>query len=89
MPRLRALVTHETVVRVGYLTATVVGTAWGAVLGTVRLEKRGGVIVAHGCPRWAFGRYGLLFAVRYLAAGPVAAKNRFEVEAGLEKGGYR
>lgn len=121
MPGLRALVTRASVVRVGYLAATAVGVAWGAVLSTGRLEERGGVIVAQGCPRWAFGRggttigavyltssnvgdrvleheavhraqwrrYGLLFAVLYLAAGPVAAENRFEVEAGLEKGGYR
>lgn len=34
-------------------------------------------------------RYGLAFILLYLAAGPIARENRFEVEAGLEKGGYR
>lgn len=33
-------------------------------------------------------RYGLSLPVLYLAAGHVARTNRFEVEAGLEKGGY-
>lgn len=34
-------------------------------------------------------RYGMLFPLLYLAAGRDAARNRYEVEAGLEKGGYR
>lgn len=33
-------------------------------------------------------RYGMLFPVLYLAAGRNPVRNRFEVEAGLEKGGY-
>jgi len=33
-------------------------------------------------------RYGLSLPVLYLAAGSVARTNRFEVEAGLAKGGY-
>ena len=101
--------------------ATAVGLAWGAAISTGPLRQARGVIVARGCPRWAFGRggttiggvyltadnvgdevldheavhraqwrrYGLAFALLYLAAGPVAAENRFEVEAGLERGGYR
>ena len=34
-------------------------------------------------------RYGFLFPVLYLFAGRNPLKNRFEIEAGLEKGGYR
>ncbi|WP_293168833.1 hypothetical protein [Microcella sp.] len=34
-------------------------------------------------------RYGLAFIPLYLAAGRDAKRNRFEVEAGLDKGGYR
>ena len=34
-------------------------------------------------------RYGLLFPVLYAVAGRNPLRNRFEVEAGLEKGGYR
>lgn len=33
-------------------------------------------------------RYGLAFIPLYVAAGSPALTNRFEVEAGLEKGGY-
>src|SRR5690606_24393379 len=34
------------------------------------------------------GRYGVAMPLLYLAAGSEARTNRFEVEAGLEKGGY-
>ncbi|GAB3612340.1 Fe-S oxidoreductase [Humibacter ginsengisoli] len=34
-------------------------------------------------------RYGMLFPVLYGLAGPDPQHNRFEIEAGLEKGGYR
>jgi hypothetical protein len=33
-------------------------------------------------------RYGLVFIVLYLEAGQDARRNRFEIEAGLTKGGY-
>lgn len=33
-------------------------------------------------------RYGMLFPLMYLFAGRNPLKNRFEIEAGLEKGGY-
>ncbi|QTX06131.1 Fe-S oxidoreductase [Agromyces archimandritae] len=33
-------------------------------------------------------RYGMLFPILYLAAGFDPLKNRFEIEAGLEDGGY-
>ncbi|WP_416351971.1 MULTISPECIES: Fe-S oxidoreductase [Subtercola] len=34
-------------------------------------------------------RYGLLFPLLYFRAGTDPLTNRFEIEAGLEKGGYR
>jgi hypothetical protein len=34
-------------------------------------------------------RYGMLFPLAYLLAGRDPLRNRFEIEAGLEKGGYR
>lgn len=121
MPRLVRLARHPLAVAAGYRIATAVGITWGAALSVGALEERGGVFVARGCPRWAFGRggttigavyltsdndssavleheavhraqwqrYGLAFVLLYLAAGPVARGNRFEVEAGLAKGGYR
>ena len=33
-------------------------------------------------------RYGMLFPLLYFVAGRDPLKNRFEIEAGLEKGGY-
>lgn len=39
--------------------------------------------------RQQWRRYGLAFIVLYLAAGRDPVRNRFEVEAGLEDGGYR
>ena len=34
-------------------------------------------------------RYGMLFPFLYLLSGRDPLRNRFEIEAGLEKGGYR
>lgn len=39
--------------------------------------------------RLQWQRYGLWFIPMYLAAGQDALRNRFEIEAGLEKGGYK
>lgn len=39
--------------------------------------------------RQQWKRYGLALIPLYLAAGQDARRNRFEVEAGLDKGGYR
>lgn len=38
--------------------------------------------------RQQWQRYGLWFIPMYFASGVEATKNRFEIEAGLEKGGY-
>ena len=116
----RAVMLHPVVARPGYWFATAVGLFWGAILSGFRLRREGGVIVARGLPRWAFGRggttigavyltntnitpnileheavhraqwkrYGLAFIPLYLAAGQDGRRNRFEIEAGLKKGGY-
>ncbi|QEE62653.1 hypothetical protein FVA74_09505 [Salinibacterium sp. dk2585] len=121
MPPLRRAALSPLVARPGYWLATAAGLLWGAVLSRGRIRRRGGVIVASGCPRWAFGRggttigavylthdqlgagvlaheavhraqwrrYGLAFIPLYFAAGLNARGNRFEIEAGLQQGGYR
>ena len=118
---LRRVLLHPLVTRPGYWFATACGFVWGALLGGFRISRQGGVIVARGMPKWAFGRggttigavyltsdnvtasileheavhraqwrrYGLVFIVLYLEAGQDALRNRFEIEAGLKKGGYR
>jgi hypothetical protein len=117
MPR---LLIDSPVSRAGYLYATAVGLAWGAIWSTGRVERRNGLVVFRGLPAWAFGRggscvggvyltnqnvtadvleheavhkaqwqrYGMLFPVLYWLAGRDPLQNRFEIEAGLEKGGY-
>lgn len=121
LPGVRGVALHPVVTRTGYRIATAAGLLWGAAVSVGRVERRGGVWVAEGCPRWAFGRggttigavyltahntrsgvleheavhraqwrrYGLAFVILYAAAGADATANRFEIEAGLERGGYR
>lgn len=119
--RLRRLALHPLLAWPGYALATAAGLVWGGLLSGFRLQRRGGVIVAAGMPRWAFGRggttvgavyltrdavsdrvlaheavhraqwrrYGLALVPLYFAAGLDPLRNRFEIEAGLEAGGYR
>lgn len=64
------------------------GTTIGAVFLT-RGEAPDRVLEHEAVHRDQWRRYGLALPLLYLAAGHVAVTNRFEVEAGLEKGGYR
>ena len=121
VPGLRPVMLSPVVARPGYWFATACALVWGGILSRGRVSRTGGLIVARGCPRWAFGRagttigavyltrdhlatavlqhesvhraqwrhYGLAFIPLYVAAGQDAARNRFEIEAGLENGGYR
>ncbi|MFT2817968.1 Fe-S oxidoreductase [Leifsonia sp. A12D58] len=116
----RSILFDSPLSRAGYLYATTVGIIWGSIWSTGRVERRGGLIVFRGMPKWAFGRggscvggcyltnqnvsddvieheavhkrqwqrYGMVFPLLYLVAGRNPLKNRFEIEAGLEKGGY-
>ena len=106
--------------KAGYGYATTIGMIWGFVWSTGHIERRNGLVVFRGMPKWAFGRggscvggvyltdhnvadavleheavhkrqwvrYGMLMPVLYFLAGRNPLKNRFEIEAGLEKGGY-
>ena len=117
---MRRLLIDSPVSRAGYLYATVVGLVWGGIWSTGRVERRNGLFVFRGLPKWAFGRggtcvgacyltnqnvsadvleheavhkvqwqrYGMLFPVLYALAGRDPLQNRYEIEAGLEKGGY-
>jgi hypothetical protein len=64
----------------------------GACVGGCYLtaDNAGDAVLAHEAvhkQQWL--RYGMLFPVLYAIAGRNPLKNRFEIEAGLEQGGYR
>jgi len=118
--RLRVRLTDSPISLAGYWFATAVGASWGFLLSTGRVERRRGLLIFRGMPRWSFGRggacvggcyltdrnvhdrvlgheaihrrqwrrYGMLFPLLYLIAGRNPLRNRFEIEAGLEAGGY-
>ncbi|MFC0682449.1 hypothetical protein ACFFGH_31855 [Lysobacter korlensis] len=64
------------------------GTTIGAVYLT-RDQVRRGVLEHEDVHRRQWKRYGLAFPLLYLAAGADPRTNRFEIEAGLGRGGYR
>ncbi len=64
------------------------GTTIGAAYLT-RDNTSDSVLEHEAIHRAQWKKYGLAFIPLYLAAGQDARRNRFEVEAGLEKGGYR
>ncbi|MCU1405222.1 MAG: hypothetical protein JWQ43_1525 [Glaciihabitans sp.] len=64
------------------------GTTIGAVYLT-RNTVSDPVLEHEAVHRAQWRHYGLAFIPLYIAAGATASQNRFEVLAGLEKGGYR
>lgn len=63
------------------------GTTIGAVfLTSDRVDAN--VLEHEAVHRAQWRKYGLAFIPLYVAAGQDAKKNRFEIEAGLKKGGY-
>jgi hypothetical protein len=63
------------------------GTTIGAVYLT-RDNVSPAVLEHEAVHRAQWRRYGLAFIPLYIAAGADARTNRFEIEAGLTKGGY-
>jgi hypothetical protein len=63
------------------------GTTIGAIYLTTD-NTRPDVLEHEAAHKAQWKRYGLAFIALYVAAGSPALTNRFEVEAGLEKGGY-
>jgi len=63
------------------------GTTIGAVFLTSKnISPR--ILEHEAVHRAQWKRYGLAFIPLYVAAGQDARRNRFEIEAGLKKGGY-
>jgi len=63
------------------------GTTIGAVYLTKTTHSRA-VLEHEAVHKAQWKKYGLAFIPLYIAAGSDARTNRFEVEAGLDKGGY-
>lgn len=63
------------------------GTTVGAAYLT-RASDSPAVLEHEDVHRQQWERYGLWFIPMYFAAGIDATRNRFEIEAGLERGGY-
>jgi len=63
------------------------GTTIGAIYLTTD-NVRPSVLEHEAVHKAQWKTYGLAFVVLYVAAGSRALTNRFEIEAGLEKGGY-
>jgi hypothetical protein len=64
------------------------GTTIGAVFLTSH-NVSGPIIEHEAVHKEQWKRYGLAFIPLYVAAGANGVLNRFEIEAGLKKGGYR
>ncbi len=63
----------------------------GTTIGAVFLTKNNispEILEHEAVHRAQWRKYGLAFIPLYLAAGQDPLKNRFEIEAGLKKGGY-
>jgi hypothetical protein len=73
-------VRHPVVALPGYWFATGCALVWGGILGRGRLRRKGGVIVASGCPSWAYGRGGTTIGAVYLT-GHLTAPAVLEHEA--------
>jgi hypothetical protein len=64
----------------------------GTTIGAVYLTSDNvspGILQHEAVHRAQWRKYGLCFIPLYVAAGQDADRNRFEIEAGLELGGYR
>ena len=78
VPPLKWLLLTPLVTRPGYVFATAVGFAWGSIVSTGEIaesgttETDGGVILASGCPRWAFARGGNTIGGVYLTRNNVS-----------------
>ena len=63
----------------------------GTTIGAVYLTSSNvspGILQHEAVHRAQWKKYGLAFIPLYVAAGQDAKRNRFEIEAGLHKGGY-
>ncbi len=78
IPPLKWLLLTPLIARPGYLFATAVGYTWGAIVSTGAITETGktathrGVILASGCPNWAFARGGNTIGAVYITRDNVS-----------------
>jgi hypothetical protein len=72
VPGLRALALTPVVALPGFWFATGVGFLWGTILGRALPTSTGGIYLARGLPRWAFGRGGTTIGAVYLTGDLVS-----------------
>lgn len=65
----------------GYAYATTVGWIWGSLWSTGRVEKRGGMWVFRGMPRWTFPRGGVCAGGCYLTGNEAVTDHVLRHEA--------
>lgn len=65
----------------GYAYGTAVGWLWGSVWSTGRVERRHGLWVFRGMPRWAFRRGGVCVGGCYLTGDGVVSERVLTHEA--------
>ncbi len=65
----------------GYVYGTAVGWIWGSLWSTGRVEKRAGLWVFRGMPRWAFRRGGVCVGGCYLTGDDVVTDRVLAHEA--------
>ncbi len=78
--RIPSVLLRSPLSRIGYAWGTAVGWAWGALWSTGRVERRAGLWVFQGMPRWTFRRGGVCIGGCFLtgAARPSDTVMRHE-----------
>lgn len=80
VPGLRRVMLWPVIARPGYWFATVCALVWGGILSRFRMRRAGGVIIARGVPKWAFGRGGTTIGAVFLTTDNTS-QNVLEHEA--------
>jgi hypothetical protein len=64
--RIPSFLLRSPISRLGYAWGTVVGWVWGTMWSTGRVERRAGLWVFRGMPKWTFNRGGVCVGGCYL-----------------------
>jgi hypothetical protein len=78
--RIPSFLLRSPISRIGYAWATAVGWTWGSLWSTGPIERRGGLWIFRGMPKWTFKRGGVCVGGCYLTgdSSPTEAVLRHE-----------